>query len=310
MLQQLDRREFLGASLASGAFWSTARAASQPNIKFPAQPAARLAIASYPFRAYIISPGNRDRDNKQPAMDLKDFAAMVVREFKVHNVELLGEHFPSTGSDYLRELRRAVNNAGAHVVNLPVSPAGSLYDPRGEIRKRAVDDAKRWVDAAVALGSPGVRVHIAPVEGVESDVGKASESLSQIASYAATKNVVVTLENDDPRSEDAFFCVKLIETVASPFLRALPDFCNSMLKGDEKYNYKAVAAMFRHAYNISHVKDSEVDNGKVYRVDMAKTFGIAKSAGYRGYFSMEWEGEADPYTGTRKLIEASLKYLS
>jgi sugar phosphate isomerase/epimerase len=310
MRQKLDRREFLAASLASCASWSTARAASQPNIKFPTQPAARLAVASYPFRAYIISPGNRDRDNKQPGMDLKDFAAMVVREFKVHNVELLGEHFPSTRSDYLRELRRAVDDAGAHVVNLPVSPAGSLYDPHGDIRKRAVDDAKRWVDVAVALGSPGVRVHIAPVEGVEPDVGKASESLSQIASYAATKNVVVTLENDDPRSEDAFFCVKLIETVATPFLRALPDFCNSMLKGGEEYNYKAVTAMFRHAYNISHVKDSEVDNGKVYRVDMAKTFGIAKSAGYRGYFSMEWEGEADPYTGTRKLIEASLKYLS
>jgi sugar phosphate isomerase/epimerase len=58
------------------------------------------------------------------------------------------------------------------------------------------------------------------------------------------------------------------------------------------------------------VKDSEVDNGKVFRVDVAKTFAIAKQAGYRGYFSMEWEGEGEPYEGTRKLIEASLKYLS
>jgi sugar phosphate isomerase/epimerase len=83
-----------------------------------------------------------------------------------------------------------------------------------------------------------------------------------------------------------------------------------MLTGNEKYNYDAVAAMFKHAYNISHVKDSEVDNGKLFRVDVGKTFAIAKTAGYRGYFSMEWEGEGEPYEGTRKLIEASLKYLS
>ena len=94
----------------------------------------------------------------------------------------------------------------------------------------------------------------------------------------------------------------------SPWLHALPDFCNSMLTGNEKYNYDSVAAMFHHAYNISHVKDSEVDNGKVFRVDVAKTFAIAKQSGYRGYFSMEWEGE--PYEGTQKLIEESVKCLS
>ena len=42
----------------------------------------------------------------------------------------------------------------------------------------------------------------------------------------------------------------------------------------------------------------------------AKHLRIAKKAGYRGYFSMEWEGEGEPYEGTQKLIDASLKYLS
>jgi hypothetical protein len=82
-----------------------------------------------------------------------------------------------------------------------------------------------------------------------------------------------------------------------------------MLIGPEQYNYDSVRAMFAHAYNISHVKDSEVDNGKVYRVDVGRTFEIAKASGYRGYFSMEWEGEGGPYEGTAKLIEMSLKYL-
>jgi hypothetical protein len=42
---------------------------------------------------------------------------------------------------------------------------------------------------------------------------------------------------------------------------------------------------------------------------MAKTFAIAKAAGYRGYYSMEFEGQGGPYEGTQKLIDESLKNL-
>jgi hypothetical protein len=72
-----------------------------------------------------------------------------------------------------------------------------------------------------------------------------------------------------------------------------------------------VTAMFRHAYNICHVKDSEVgDGGKVYRVSMKLTFDIVKAANYEGYFSMEWEGPENPYEGTKRLIAESLNYLA
>jgi sugar phosphate isomerase/epimerase len=184
-----------------------------------------------------------------------------------------------------------------------------VYDPDEAKRKSAVEHARRWVDAAVALGSPSVRIHIAGVRGVTPDVGRAADSLRAVAEYGAEKNVVINLENDDPETEDAFYLVKVIEQANSPWLHGLPDFCNSMLKGDEKYNYDSVTAMFKHAYNISHVKDSEVDNGKVFRVDVGKTFAIAKQSGYRGFFSMEWEGEGGPYEGTQKLLDLSVKYL-
>src|SRR6202044_11550 len=105
------------------------------------------------------------------------------------------------------------------------------------------------------------------------------------------KKIVGNMENYNPDSEDPFRIVKIIEAVKSPFLRALPDFCNSRELGDEQYNYRALQALFPHAFNISHVKDVEVVKGAPLRVDMDRIFAIAKSAGYRGYFSMEWEGE-------------------
>src|SRR5256885_7458911 len=44
-------------------------------------------------------------------------------------------------------------------------------------------------------------------------------------------------------------------------------------------------------------------------VDMARTFGILKSAKYKGYCSMEFDSPGDPYAGTSELIAQTLKYL-
>lgn len=300
-MPSINRRTFIETCAALAAA-RQARPAAAPDIHFPAAPRDRLAVASYPFRNFMDRPGHA-------GLKLTDFASMVVEKFGIYNIEPLNSHFPSTEPAYLDELRRAVEQAHSHIVNIPTGVGASLYDPDPVHRGKAVAGSKKWVDVAVAIGSPSIRVHIQGARGASPDVGRASESLQQVAEYGAAKNVMINLENDDLDTEDAFFLVKVIDAVNSPWLRGLPDFGNSMMKGDEDFNYKAVEAMFRRAYNISHVKDSEVDNGKVFRVSMAKTFGIAKAAGYRGYFSMEWEGQGGPYEGTQKLLDESLKDL-
>jgi sugar phosphate isomerase/epimerase len=301
---QTSRRSFLAGC------GSVAVAAAFPDFKFPSDPRQRLAVSSYPFRAFIDAPHNSDRDRTKPGMPLTDFARTVVEKFNVRGVEFLDAHFISTEPAYLKQLRASVEKAGAHVVNVPVDLADSLYDPDATVRGRALKNAKTWVDVAWALNSPGVRIHIARSPRSKPDLERVSLSLKEVAAYAAPKNVIVSLENDDLVSEDAFFLGKIIDKVNSPYLRALPDFCNSMLSGNEKFNYEAVEVMFRHATNIAHVKDSEVAGpGKIFRVDVARTFAIAKKAGYRGYYSMEWEGEAGPYEGTASLIKQSLAHL-
>ncbi len=283
---------------------------SGPHLDFPTGPRDRLAVASYPFRAFIERPGARSRDREQPGMDLEEFAGMVVKRFKVRNIEPLSAHFRSLEMDYVHELRESVEKAGAHVINIPVDELRSFYDPDAGRRKEAVRAAKRWVDIAAALGSPSLRTHIANVSKTAPDARLTSDSLREVAEYGGEKEIVINLENDDRVSEDPFFLVKVIEEVNNPYLHALPDFGNSMLTGDPKYNFDGLTAMFKHAYNISHMKDAEVDNGKLVVVDVGKTFEISKAAGYRGYFSMEWEGQGGPYEGTQKLIDLSLKYLA
>jgi sugar phosphate isomerase/epimerase len=143
-------------------------------------------------------------------------------------------------------------------------------------------------------------------------VDRAAESLKSVAEYGASKNIVVNLENDNPKSEDPFFLVKVLEKVNSPWLHALPDFANTLAAFEEEYAYRGIDAMFGHAYNISHVKDLEVGDGKekIAHVDLPRTFGIAKNHAYRGFFSMEWDSPGDPYEGTKGLIEKTLKNLA
>jgi sugar phosphate isomerase/epimerase len=152
-----------------------------------------------------------------------------------------------------------------------------------------------------------VRFHIATAKNAP-DAALAGASLRQVAEYGEKQNVVVHLENDDGHSEEAFFLVDVLNVARTPWLRALPDFCNSMLleKGED-YNYSAMTALFAHAYGICHVKDSEQDGKKMFRVDLARTFAIARAARYRGYFSMEFDAEGDPFAATQGLIEGSLK---
>jgi sugar phosphate isomerase/epimerase len=165
---------------------------------------------------------------------------------------------------------------------------------------------------AAAIGSPSVRTNVPDAKDAKPDVDRAAESLRRVAEYASTKKVVVNLENDNPVSEDPFFLIELIDKVNSPWLHALPDFANTLATGKEEHAYSGIDAMFARAYNICHVKAMEANeaSGQVFRVDLARTFGMLKSHGYKGYCSMEFDSPGDPYRGTTELVTDTVKYLS
>jgi len=277
-------------------------------MRFPEQPRERIAIASYPFRNYLA--GRKDAPGSSK-LELKDFSAHVAKKFNIRRIEPWSEHFRSLDQTYLEEIRAGVEKAGGMIVNIAVDGEYSPYAANEAEREKYVAFSKQWVDAASTVGSPSIRSNMPKASDSEPNAQRAADSLSRVAEYAATKNVVVNLENDNPLSEDPFFIVQIIEKVNSPLLHALPDFANSLVTGCEDHAYQGVQAMFAQAYNICHVKALETnEQGKEFHVDMPKTFGILRSAHYKGYCSMEFDSRGDPYKGTSELIETTLKYLS
>lgn len=316
------RRQFVGQCTAAAAWASLlpeyARAASKsgPSAKFPTAARERVAVAAYPFREFIV--GWKGWDGNTPSalpaaqqMQLKDFAAHVAEKFNVHKIEPWSRLFPSTDPKYLEGFRAAVEKAHSAVVDIAVDGANSQYSSDSAERDRALVSSKEWVDVGAALGSPSIRTHIQGSKDSKPDVPRAAETLARVAEYGAKKNVVISLENDDAVSEDPFFIVQVIEKVNNPWLRSLPDFGNSLNTHDDDFNYRAMDAMFAHAYGICHVKDGEVDEqGKPTHVDLARTFGILKKNGYKGYCSIEFDAPGDPYKPTAELVEKTVNFLS
>jgi sugar phosphate isomerase/epimerase len=317
-----NRRKFLGecAAATAGAWLLPFSAGvvrrSGPTVAFPSDPRQRVAVAAYPFREFIVSPkgSNGENSGTVPApeqIELKDFAAHAAEKFDIHKIEPWSRIFPSTDAKYLEEFRTAMEKAHSAVVDIAVDDQYSQYSQDAAERERAIASGKKWVDVGAALGSPSIRTHVQAAKDSKPDVGRAADTLARVAEYAAKKNVVVHLENDNPVSEDPLFLVQVIEEVNSEWLRALPDFGNTLAAHDEDYAYRAIDAMFAHAYGICHVKDGEVDEqGKAVHVDLTRTFAILKKNGYKGYCSIEYDAPGDPYKPTAKLVEETIRFLS
>jgi sugar phosphate isomerase/epimerase len=291
-----SRRTFVKGALLCSA--SAVLAADHgPHAVFPTEARARLSVATYPFREWITAPGNDERDSKQPGMDLATFAGRIPKEFGVHGIEPLSAHFPSTETSEVRRLRAAFDAAGVHVVNIPVD--ARVNPCSDDPAKRAAGDTgyRHWVDIAVMLGSPSIRIWIPKCTDFNA------------IDYAATKNIVVNLENDDPVSASVKRTIAALKLGNSPYFRGLPDFGNGLMGGDEKFNSDGVRQMFAYAFNISHVKDCEIVDGKRKTASLAELYGIAKAASYRGYFSMESESGTDPFVDTKRLIEESVRLI-
>src|SRR5271165_909347 len=313
-----SRRQFLGqcaGAACAGSFPVFARPASNPSVKFPSNPRERVAVSAYPFREFIVGwKGDGETPSAVPAaqqVELKDFASHVAEKFNVRNIEPWSRLFPSTDAKYLEQFRAAVDKAHSSVVDIAVDEEYSQYSADVAERERALAAGKRWVDVGAALGSPSIRSHMQQAKDSKPDVGRAADTLARVAEYGEKKNVVIHLENDDPVSEDPFFVVQVIDKVNSPWLRALPDFGNSLAAHDEDFAYRAIDAMFAHAYGICHVKDGEVnEQGKPVHVDLARTFGILKAHAYKGYCSIEYDAPGDPYKATAELVSKTIEFLS
>ena len=299
---KLDRRKALRMAVATAGSAYLRPALWASPLNFPKDPRRRIAVATYPFRAMIIAPTNPDRSAAVPGVDLAGFARFVRSEFNVYGIEPLHSHFSSTEHNAILDLKADFDRVGVHTVNIPVDERADLCSAQADMRQASFETYRKWVDIAVLLESPSIRIGVPGCGGAQ-QIEAAANALRPVVDYAAAHNVIVNLENDDPVLANATRITAILRVVRSPYLRALPDFANSLMGGDEAFNLTAVREMFTYANNIAHVKDAEMINHVRRTVSLSELFAVARTAKYEGYYSMESDSDVDPTADTKHLIE-------
>ena len=96
-------------------------------------------------------------------------------------VEFVNQFFKDKAhdSEYLKELKTRANDHGVTCVLIMIDGEGDLSAPDKEATMKAVENHKKWVDAAAALGCHSIRVntgeHYSPT-----DVGGVAEACAAL----------------------------------------------------------------------------------------------------------------------------------
>jgi sugar phosphate isomerase/epimerase len=202
-------------------------------------------------------------------------------------------------------------------VLIMVDGEGELASPDQAEREKAIENHKKWVDAASFLGAHSIRVNLFGSEDPEEWKASAIKGLKALSEYAAEKNVNVLVENHGYLSSNAELVVEVIEGVNLENAGTLPDFGNFCLKreGGERWEakcieeypkYQGIKEMMPYAKAVSAKSYKFNEEGEETTLDYERILKIVQDAGYTGYVGVEYEGEDLSY---EEGIEATKKLL-
>ncbi len=205
--------------------------------------------------------------------------------------EFRGERLKETRAD-LGALGIAISDLGA---------SAQMHEKDPALRAQQLDEGRRFIDLAHALGVPYVRMFgdkMPPEETREEALKRVVDGFQQMAAHAKPAGVTVLIEShgDFTHSKDLR---EILTRVDSPQFALLWDAHHTYVAGKEQPadTWATLGQWIRH----THLKDS-VPAGAERRyvlpgrgeLPLAEQVGVLARAGYRGYYAFEWEKRWHP----------------
>lgn len=311
-----NRRNFLQQSLGAAGMFALA-----PQRILAANPPADIEFS--------LAEWSLHRTIRAGKLDHLDFPAKA-REFGISAVEYVNGLFGGTrmtfkeaagNQRYIRELLKRSKDAG--VVNhlLMIDEEGPLALPEDDQRLNAVENHRKWFEAARLLGCKTVRVNLHG-EGNPDDKKVASvDSLGRLGEMGRGMNLNVVVENHGSESSKGFWVADVMRQVNMSNVGTLPDFGNFCISHpwgttqgecEDAYDrYKGIEEMLPFAKGAVSAKSYDFDsNGEQPLIDYKRLVDIVKNSGFKGYIGIEYEGFNQPeelgIPRTKALLE---KYL-
>lgn len=262
-------------------------------------------------------------------IDHLDFPSIASKQFGINAVEYVNgcfgsykRDFKEAGKDqaYLRELLKRSKDAGVINHLLMVDEEGPLAKPDDKERLAAVDNHKKWLEAAKFLGCKTVRVNLHGEGDTSAKKSASIDSLSRLGELAKFMDLNVVVENHGSDSSKGWWLAEIMKEVNKPNVGTLPDFGNFCISHpwgttqgvcDEIYDrYKGIEEMLPFAKAVS-AKSYDFDaRGEQPKIDYKRLMGLVKASGFQGYIGVEFEGEnQSEEEGIRKTKALIERYL-
>jgi sugar phosphate isomerase/epimerase len=167
-------------------------------------------------------------------------------------------------------------------------------------RARQMDEARRFIDLAAKLQAPYVRVFgdkYLPDEPKTALVERVATGMRELAAHAKGSGVEVIIESHGEVTDSA--TLKAILTAAGRGSALLWDAHHTVVASKEAPadTYRQLGTWVRH----THLKDSRPEGAGVRyvltgsgTVPVRETVKVLAAAGYKGYYSFEWEKKWHP----------------
>jgi L-ribulose-5-phosphate 3-epimerase len=311
----LSRRMFLEATATGAAMWglgSRDARADEPT----GRPAAgkigdfKISLAEWSIHKALKSKKVAEKEFGRVITNL-DFPQIAREQFGVEGIEFVNQFFADKAHDsrYLRDLKTIANDVGVTCVLIMIDDEGDLSANDADRRNKAVENHKKWVDAAAALGCHAIRIntgqHYSPT-----DVWAVAEACAKLTEYGDQHSIKIICENHGGPSSNPDAMVALMKAVNKPTFGTLPDFGNFPERGG-KYTidvYDAIARLMPYAKGVSAKSYDFDDSGRETKLDYGRILKIVTDAGYHGFVGIEYEGERlgepEGIKATKKLLES------
>lgn len=313
MLNQFDRRRFLETSAAFASLALSARLSSgfgpiqHPKKEDSDKEWFKISLAEWSLHRSI----NAGKLNNL------DFPRVAREEFGIDAVEYVNSFFKTEVNDpaYMEQLKQRCADVGVKSLLIMVDGEGDLGAADNAVRKKAVQNHQRWLEAARFLGCHSIRVNAASSGSYEEQAKLAADGLSQLAEAATEFQLNVIVENHGGLSSNGAWLANVIATVDMDNCGTLPDFGNFQIRQNEWYDrYQGVQELMPFAKAVSAKSYDFDEAGNDSKTDYMKMLKIVKDAGYRGHVGIEYEGsrknEFDGIRATKDLLIRCRKELA
>lgn len=296
----LTRRHFVSSVLGTslGAAWP---ALAADPISRNGKPHLKLSLAAYSFHRHLSQNWpTRKKEGSMTLLDFIDFCA----EQDLDGTELTSYYFPAEVTpEYLRQVREKCFRLGLDVSGTAIG--NDFCKPAGDALDAEKVMTRRWIDYAAELGAPVIRIFAGNVPKGDTEAAaldRCVAAIDEAVSYAATKGVVLALENHGGVTSTPEQLLGIVKRVApSPYFGV--NFDSGNFRTPDPYASLEMIAPY--AMNAQVKVTISPEGGSKQEADFARIIEMLKKVGYRGYVVLEYEEETEP----REAIPPLLKRL-